>query len=385
MNIKKLKKCVSAKMLILMLVLLTATLLPGHLAAADHTPAQNLEFLDKEQTVNGPGFFTGKLVKVDGNVEGTTFACGQEVRINGTINGDLFVAAQTISIKGKINGNIYAAGQNLRIGTQSTGDVFAAGQTIDIAKESVIGRDLFASGQRISLDGTVKRDFRSESSEVVISGSINRNAELGAVNISLLDGALISGNLSYKSANQAEFAPEAKVRGLTDWQHIKTSPNPEKSTPASSFFNILLSIASALLIWYLVKIWRPELWAGIARPIAEQPLKTIGIGVLAFLLTPPLIILLMITVIGLPLGIILGLMYGITLYLSKIIVAVFVGSLLTERLGLTERHKGVWPVLLGLAVLVLLMKVPALGFLVWLLVVFTGLGALILSKYKVAA
>jgi len=378
LNIKKLKKCGSAKMFILMLVLLTATLLPGHLAAANHTPTQ---FLDKEQTVNGPGFFTGKLVQVNGNVEGTTFACGQEVRVNGIINGDLFVAAQTISINGKINGNIYAAGQNLRIGSQSTGDVFAAGQRIDIAKEAVTGRDLFAGGQWISLDGTVQRDFRSGGSGVVINGPIGRDAKLAAENISLLSGALINGNLYYKSANQAHLAPRAKVSGSTEWQPIKTPSKQEYRAPASSLGSILLSIASALLIWFPVKIWRPDLWTEIARSISEQPLKTMGIGILAFLLTPPLIILLMITVIGLPLGIILGLAYGVTLYLSKIIVAVFVGSLLTKRFGWTERHKGVWPVLLGLAMLVLLMKVPALGILAWLLIVFTGLGGLILSKF----
>ncbi len=206
-----------------------------------------------------------------------------------------------------------------------------------------------------------------------------------AANISLLDGALINGNFAYKSTNQAKLTPGAKVSGLVDWQRLDPAPKAEKNTPANAFGSFLLSIASALLIWFLVRIWRPELWAGLSTSIAEQPLKTIGIGVMAFLVTPLLIILLMITIIGLPLGIILGLVYGITLYLSKIIVAVFVGSLLTKRFGWTERHKGVWPVLLGLAVVILLMKIPILGTVVWLLVVFTGLGALISSNYKATA
>jgi len=385
MNIKRLMKFGSAIMLLAMLALLTATPLSNQLASAEPTPNDNLGFLDKGQTVDGPGFFTGRLVQVDGNVEGTTLAFGQEVRINGTINGDLFVAAQTVSVNGVIKGNIYAAGQNLRMGTQSTGDIFAAGQTIAIAKEAISGRDLFASGQWLSLDGTVQRDFHGAGSDIVITGTTGRNAELAAEKISLLDGSLIEGNLAYKSPRQAELAPEAKISGLTDWQKVETSPEPQKSTPMNTLGGILLSIASALLVWFVVKIWRPELWEDITRSIIDQPLKTIGTGVLVFLLTPMLLILLMITIIGLPLSLILGFIFGVMFYLAKIIVAVALGTLLTKRFGWTEIHKGVWPVLLSLVVLVVLMKVPVLGFLVWLLVVFTGLGALFLSNYKTAS
>jgi len=387
MSIKRLLKLFgSVTMLILLLTLLTATSLPSQLASAEPTSNDNLEFLDKGESVDGPGFFSGRLIQVDGNVEGTTFAAGQEVRINGTINGDLFVAAQTVTINGVIKGNIYAAGQNLRLGTQSTGDIFAAGQTIDIAKEAIIGRDLFASGQWLSLDGTVQRDFYSAGSEIVITGTTGRNAELAAERISVLDGSLIKGNLTYKSQRQAEFGPEAKISGITDWQRVtKTTTEPKASTPANILWSILLSIASALLVWFVVKIWRPELWSEISSSITTQPLKTIGTGVLVFLLTPMLLILLMITIIGLPLSLILGVIYGVMFYLAKIIVAAAIGSLLAKRFGWTEKHKGVWPVLLSLVVLVVLMKIPVLGFLVWLLVVFAGLGALFLSNYKTAS
>lgn len=382
---KKLGKYGVTMISVLTVMFLTAMLLPNSLSAKDFSPAQSVEILEKGQAVNGPGFFSGRLVQVNGTVEGTTFATGQEVQINGIINGDLFVAAQTILIKGEINGNIYTAGQNLKIETQCTGDVFAAGQTIDIAKEAMIGRDLFAAGQRISLDGTVQRQFSGGGSDILISGTIGQNANLDAVNIRLLDGAIINGNLSYKSENQAIITSGSKIGGLTDWQKTEAISKQQKSTAGSTFGSILLSIASALLIWFLVKIWWPDFWAQRASSITEQPLKTIGMGALVFLLAPLIIILLMITIIGLPLGIILGLAYGVTLYLSKIIVAAFMGAWLTKRFGWAEKNKGVWLVLLSLAVLVLLIEVPILGVLIWLLVVFAGLGSLALSRNKKAA
>ena len=103
-------------------------------------------------------------------------------------------------------------------------------------------------------------------------------------------------------------------------------------------------------------------------------------GALIFILTPLAIILMMINVIGIPLGIITGFVYGSTLYLSKIIVAVFGAAMLAERFGWAKQGKGVWAVLLCLTVLVLLFEVPILGDAAWLVTAFAGLGSLLLYK-----
>ena len=144
----------------------------------------------------------------------------------------------------------------------------------------------------------------------------------------------------------------------------------------------LWGIASALLIWFLVKIWRPNFWTKTAQPIAELPLKTLGVGFLTLVVTPLLIILAMVTVIGIPLGMLMGIVYWVAMYLSKIIVAVFIGQWLAKRFKWPELHKGVWYVLLGLVILALLNMIPFVKFIVGLLTVVAGLGALILAHYK---
>lgn len=378
------------KALLTRLILLVAALLiiisP---LAANAAVEANLQVLAAGQTISGLGFFAGQLVEIDGTVDGTTFASGQEVHINGVINGDLFAAAQVVTINGKVNGNIYAAGQDLRIGTQCSGDVFLAGQRIELMPAAVMGRDLFTAGYRIMQNGVVQRQFSGAASDISIRGSIGQDANLAAEKVQILDGSLIKGNLIYESANKASIAPGAKITGQTDWQIAKPAAKPtvkpEKNKFSGSIWEIMLSIASALLIWFLIKIWRPDFWQNQGRFIGEQPLKALGMGVLAFLLMPLLVILLMITIIGIPFAVILGLAYGITLYLAKIFVAVYIGAWLTERFGWTERHKGVWPVLLGLTILVLLSKVPFIGSIIGILVVLVSLGSLVLANYKSSA
>jgi len=359
------------------------------LAVNDVDGTQAVQTLAEGETINGPGFFAGNLVLIAGTVEGTTFAAGQEVRITGNINGDLFVASQNITIDGVVTGNIYVAGQGIKIGVQSEGDVFAAGQNVTIAKEAIIGRDLFAAGATILQEGTIQRSLFGGGSEIIIAGLVGGDVNLQTENLKLQDNAVIEGKLSYESANEADIASGSKITGETDWKKVASMSSErtriETKRPMNLFFGFLWSVTSALLVWFLVKVWRPDFWTKTALPIAEVPLKTLGVGFLALVVTPLLILLAMVTIIGIPLGMLVGLAYWVSMYLSKIVVAVFIGQWLAKQFKWPELHKGVWLVMLGLVILGLLNMLPFVKFIVGLLTVAAGLGSFILAHYKVPA
>lgn len=364
------------------MILVFITLLSTCIFAANISSGQDIAILEAGKTLDGPGFFGGRIIRIDGNVEGTTFAAGQDVMVNGNINGDLFVAAQSVNINGKVEGNIYSAGQNLTLTGQSMGDVFIAGQDIKVDSTAMIERDLFASGYRIIQEGTVQRDFIGGGSDISINGSVGRDTELDALNVEIKDKALLSGDLVYRSEIQANIAPGSTITGKTDWTKVDRTPSDIPNRPLNTLTSKFISIASALLVWFVIRVWKPEFWKKTSELISKQPLRTLGIGAIALIVTPVLIILVMITVIGIPLGIMAGLTYSVSLYLSKIIAAVLIGSLLAERFGWSEMHKGVWLTLLGLLIVTGLGMIPFLGFLVWLTVSFAGLGAIIVSNFR---
>ena len=192
------------------------------LAADDSADVQSIQTLDEGETINGPGFFAGNRIVIDGTVEGTTFASGTEVRINGNINGDLFVAAQSIMINGAVTGNIYVAGQNLELGVQSEGDVFAAGQNITISKDAIIGRDLFAAGASILQEGTITRGLFAGGSEIIVDGLVGGDMNVQAEKLELQNNAVVEGKLSYASANEAVIATGSQIKGVTDWKKIES-------------------------------------------------------------------------------------------------------------------------------------------------------------------
>jgi len=389
---KSVKKTVWWKGLFWSINLLFLAILLGFSTVASATTMneENLDHLAAGETIEGPGFFAGNVVKIDGNVEGTTFVSGQDVRVNGNINGDLFVASQTITISGMVTGNIYGAGQSLDFDGQSEGDVFFAGQSISIGRDASVGRDLFAAGATILQEGIIQRNLFGGAAEIVLSGQIGGDANLQTDSLKLQDGANIAGDLSYKGENEADIGTGATIEGDTDWEFAETVDVDREvavkatRTPVRKFFWFLWSLASALLIWFLIRIWRPAFWNNTVRPLAEKPLKTLGVGLLTLLVVPPMIILAMVTVIGIPAGFMLSAVYTFSLYLSRIIVAVFIGQWVAKRFKWPELHKGVWLVLLGLAVLGLLGLPPFVNFLSSLLTVMAGLGTLVMAHYKAA-
>ncbi len=338
--------------------------------------------LDAGQVLDGMGFFAGSNIRVDGTVNGTTFATGQTIVVTGDINGDLFVAGQTINISGTVSGNIYTAGQGIVIGGQTAGDAFLAGQDIRIENGATIGRDVTVAGAVIGLEGMVGRDMNGGAAEVYINGTIGRNVNLEVDKLDVAGTAVIGGDLAYKSPKEGRFAPGSTIKGRTDYTYVdRTEQRPEPS-PFRKYFWKLLGIGSALLIWLAMRLWKPAFWSGTSDRIYTQPLRTLGTGALVLIVTPIALILLMVTVIGIPLAVLSGIMYGVAIFLSKIVVAAFLAYWATKALGWHEIHLGVWLFLLGYVVITLLRLIPYFGAVLQLFIIFFGLGALFSLAFK---
>lgn len=379
MSSKILKRCGITTLVLFLFVVMSAVLPSRSFAVSGATFEPGSGTLDAGQTVEGTAVFSGDVIRIDGNVEGTAFAFGQDVRVNGTINGDLIVAAQDVQINGKVNGNIYAVGMNLTLGSNNNWDAFLGGQTVRITKDSVIGRDLFAGGQTVTLDGTVQRRFSAGGTDISVSGLVGQDAVLDGETINILSGSSIKGNLDYTSSNKANIASGSSIGGNTNWEY-KQPAETSQATMMDTLKSALLSIISALIVWLIVRFWRPEFWNKNSKAIIEKPFKALGAGALALIVTPIVVVLLLVTVVGVPVGIILGIAYGIAIYLSKIVVASSFGYWMAKRYRWATIHKGVWPVLIALILLAVLTNVPYVDILAGLLIVLAGLGALVITN-----
>ena len=114
----------------------------------------------------------------------------------------------------------------------------------------------------------------------------------------------------------------------------------------------------------------------LVTSIAEETTLGALLGFTAFLLVPVAAGVAMVTLIGLPIGLAAGLLFGLALYAAKLPIAVWIGGRL---LGLAGRP-GASPYAamgVGVVLLYLLFAIPFVGWVFWLAATWLGLGAMV--------
>lgn len=387
-NLKFKKKFKITAFILLAVMLLTfqfGSVLADNIKSSD-------SILKSGETMDKTGFFSGEKVDIAGTVNGTTFAAGSDINISGVIDGDLFVAGQTVNITGSVKGsiivaaqditisgsaenNIYSAGSNITLKSKNDGSAFIAGGKIIIEEQANIAKDLFVGGNQIFQRGILGRDFFGSSDNTSISGTVGKDVKVTSEDLYIED-AEIKGNLKYESTNEATISKDSQILGKTDWKKVEPTPKTSKYNKAY-FLSILLAMINLLIIWILIALIRPRFWNSLAINIKENPLKSLGFGALALIVTPTAILFLLLSIFFYPLMFILICLYGIAIYVSKIIVSVYIGRLISEKSGWTDKHKGVWSTLLGLVLLSAFGIIPIVGPGVKLITVVLGMGSIV--------
>ena len=109
---------------------------------------------------------------------------------------------------------------------------------------------------------------------------------------------------------------------------------------------------------------------------------SLGWGILALLLTPLIVIILLITIIGIPLSLILLALWLIALFVSKILVGILIGRSLLNNFWLEKKDSLILAMIIGIVITYLIFALPIIGFPVSLLAVLWGLGGIFMALKK---
>jgi hypothetical protein len=171
---------------------------------------------------------------------------------------------------------------------------------------------------------------------------------------------------------QLRIAPGASVVGKVETRLPgKQSRRSPYSRPSFYVWKAIW-IAAAFVTGLALRRLSPSLFAYDPADAAAL-VKPLGIGFLVFAATPLSIVLLCLTIVGLPLAL-LGLATWLaSLYVSGILVGAVVGSALLTRRG-AARPPFALALLLGLLALTVAASIPYFGGLVRLLAMLLGLG-----------
>jgi cytoskeletal protein CcmA (bactofilin family) len=297
---------------------------------------------------------TGGTVVVEAGetVDDDLQAFAGTVIVRGTVNGDLTAFTGNVYVDGEVNGNLQAFSGNVRINGTVTGDVSAAGGNVVLAREGRVGGQFEAGAGNVVIDGAVGEDARLGASSITVGPTASVGGDLAYDgNLTLSETAQIGGEVRQED----DLGPGVQGPLVPNWV----------GWAYGLLANLLLG-AVALLIF-------PAFSTRLSDRVASDPLRSGGVGLLLLVGIPVLLVVLFISLIGIPLGLIGMLVYGLVLWLGYVYGSFAVGSWL---LSLADAENRWLALLVGLLAVSLVGLVPILGGLVEFAVLLLGLGAL---------
>ncbi|MFC1992687.1 hypothetical protein ACFLV3_02605 [Chloroflexota bacterium] len=337
------------------------------------------------EVVNDDLYITSGDIIINGTVNGDVFAVGRSITINGRVDGGISFGGQTAVINGEITNSLRFGGQSIIVNGIIGRDLVVGSSQLSVSSAGQIDGDLVFGAGTAQINGFIGDSILGGAGEVTLANNIGGDVTLGVDRLTITSGADIQGALKYTSQNEASIQSGAKISG--DISHLI----PERSEKEWGAKGILAGITGAV-IWktlsYVMIFIIGIILILIAKKrmilmhtaIQKSPWQTLGWGALILIATPIAAVIVMITVIGLPLGIISLVLWGIALYLSQILVALLLGRLIIrQNRELNSTGFMIGALALGLLVLFALRLIPIIGWIVSLLVMVFGLGTLITS------
>lgn len=345
-----------------------------------------------DQVVASSLAVAGSSITIDGKVQGDIFCAGQSVVINGFVDGDVFCAGQSITINGEVRGNVRAVGNTITINGKVARNVMVAGSNIVIGSKAQVGWDVLFAGATASVQGMIKRDVEGAGSNLTLDGQIGRNVyfmsgnnhkeeksakEENQASIHISKQTVIEGDFGYKARQDAYIEEGATIKGATNHYMLMGREERNHSGATGWVWWVVVKIFSALLVGLILVSWLKKPVTEITHKMFTQPLITIGIGLLLLIVTPLISLILMITLIGFPLGLIVLGLWLMILYLANILVAIALGEKINQRWNKKfepGKNSLVHSMIIGVIILYLIFSIPIIGGLLCFITLLYGLG-----------
>ncbi len=126
----------------------------------------------------------------------------------------------------------------------------------------------------------------------------------------------------------------------------------------------------------------PELTQKISNKVSVEPLRNLLWGLLFLIITPIVALLLLITIIGIPLSLIIFIIYIITIYISRIYIGLWIGQYVLKKVKIETRFR-VLTMAFGLLIVLIGINLPFIGIFIHLVVLLIGIGAIALTEYDI--
>lgn len=359
------------------IVFLLTSLIVGFSLAAQAEPTA---YNDNVAVANDL-YMADSTVQVSTEVLGDAVVAGGSIIVADHVAEDLLAAGGTINITADVGDDIRAAGGSIAIVGDVGDDVIVAGGTVVIDSTSSVGGSARLAGGTVTVAGNIANGLQAAGETIVLAGTIGGDVELRAKAIEIKPDAVINGKLNYFSPDKADIAKSATING----EVTHTEMDFERfDRDGPGFFGSLvfyLSLAGSAFALFLLL---PQRSIAVVAQLQGSPFKSLGVGAAALFSTPFIALMLLVSVIGLPLGFITLALYFVILIVGLLMAIIWVGELVFSQLDKKpddSKKSRAMSIAAGALVLLVVDWIPFIGGLVFFVVFLMGTGGLLLALY----
>jgi hypothetical protein len=225
----------------------------------------------------------------------------------------------------------------------------------------------------VLIEGTVTESVVVFNGRTEISGTVDEDVVVFNGRVLIRSGAEVGGNVS--SREDPEIEEGATVRGKVE--SIANRVDFENLGFAGRIAWWIGYSVSTLILGLLLLMFAPRFDVAIADVVRSRMGAAFGFGAAAFFLVPIVAVILLVTIVGIPLGLFVLLALALLYTLGYVAGAHALGRLLVK-----PPRSRFLAYLAGLGILRLVALVPFLGGLVWLVASIFGLGALVVAARR---
>ncbi len=327
-------------------------------------------------------------------VEGDFIAVGGRVVTDQPIKGDAMLAGGSVEVRAPIGDDLRVAGGDVNIDTTVGGELHAAGGNVTLTKAAQIGQGASLAGGMVTINGKIVGRLRASAQRVVINGEVTGDATVFSETLELGPTARIAGELKHTSKElkktEGAVVSGAVTQGEMPQHAGKRDPDDEaKPHRGSSWVGLIMGYLGLLAAGIVFLLLFPTFSTESSQRIHSAPWQSLAIGFGVLVGIPVLAVLLMITLLGIPLGIATFASYPLLLLMGYLAGAWFIA----QRVGRSLRKDGAKDqaqsfqnklIMMAVALMILLLisRLPFVGFLVIFLTTIAGIGATVLEWHR---
>ncbi|MCL5292094.1 MAG: polymer-forming cytoskeletal protein [Actinobacteria bacterium] len=259
-------------------------------------------------------------------------------------------------------------------------DVVRFGESATIPRDKVVG-SLVVFGGDATVDGTVGEAVVVFGGNATIAGTVGRDVVVFGGNVELKPTAHIKKDL-VNFGGKVKREEGARVDGSEVFgpKFVPGFRIPDWFSSWFWFFQGTVVLIGLMALGALSVALLPNETTRLASTVAAEPWKSLGVGVLAVLAIPFVLLALLITLIGIPIIPFFILALPIIFLYSYIGAGRLIGQKIIELINGTA-DVPILSVVVGILVLGLVGFVPVLGDIIKVAAVLVGLGAVLTTKF----